>query len=125
MTEESAGLLDKAARAIRAAESLRRDGNLDFAAGRAYYAMLYVARALLGEAGVRPRKHGGVHTAFGEQFVKSGKLDAKYHRMLLDAYDRRLEGDYGISTAITEDDVDGMVRQAKEYLEMGRQNLGS
>jgi len=38
-------LLDKAARAIRAAERLVADGLSEFAAGRAYYAMFYVAEA--------------------------------------------------------------------------------
>jgi len=40
-------LLDKAARAIQAAQTLANQGDLDFAAGRAYYAMFYAAQALL------------------------------------------------------------------------------
>ena len=36
MKLESRRLLDKAARAIRAAETLLREGDADFAAGRAY-----------------------------------------------------------------------------------------
>ena len=36
MKPESRRLLDKAARAIRAAETLLREGDTDFAAGRAY-----------------------------------------------------------------------------------------
>jgi uncharacterized protein (UPF0332 family) len=42
-------LLDKAMRAIRAAEVLLEKGDAEFAAGRAYYAMFYVAQAMLGE----------------------------------------------------------------------------
>ena len=39
MKAESSRLLDKAARAIRAAETLLREDDADFSAGRAYYAM--------------------------------------------------------------------------------------
>ncbi len=42
-------LLDKALRAVHAAETLLRAGDTEFAAGRAYYAMFYAAQALLNE----------------------------------------------------------------------------
>jgi uncharacterized protein (UPF0332 family) len=41
MKEESGKLLDKAARAIKAAEILLKAGSVDFAAGRAYYAFFF------------------------------------------------------------------------------------
>jgi len=55
-------------------------GDLEFAAGRAYYAMFHVAQALLREKGFHYRKHAGVHAAYGEHFAKTGVLDRKYHR---------------------------------------------
>ena len=57
MKEPSRNLLDKAARAIHAAEVLLAAGEVDFAAGRAYYAMFYTPEALLYERGLRSRKH--------------------------------------------------------------------
>ncbi len=47
MSDPSKALLDKADRAIHAAQILRSEGDSDFAVGRAYYAMLYAAEALL------------------------------------------------------------------------------
>ncbi len=73
MKTETSGLLRKAVRAIAAAESLLRDGFPDFACGRSYYAMFYVAEALLAEAGLRFRKHSGVHAAFGERFAATSE----------------------------------------------------
>ena len=90
MKEGSRRLLDKAGRAIEAAETLLEKGYPEFATGRAYYAMFYIAEALLNEKELRFSKHGGVHGAFGENFVKTGLFDAKYHRWLLDAFDRRI-----------------------------------
>jgi uncharacterized protein (UPF0332 family) len=57
MKVETERLLDKAEHAIRAAEILLDADEGDFAAGRAYYAMFYVAEALLVERGRRFRKH--------------------------------------------------------------------
>ncbi|HWP62853.1 MAG TPA: HEPN domain-containing protein [Candidatus Binatia bacterium] len=90
---EGAKLLEKAARAIAAAERLVQDGFFDIAAGRAYYAMFYVAEAILAAKGLRFAKHGGVHAAFGQHVVKAGEMDPRYHRWLLDAFDRRVSAD--------------------------------
>ncbi len=125
MREEAKKFLEKASRAIRAAEILLRDGAVDFAAGRAYYAMFYTAEALLAEAGKRFRKHSGVHAAFGEEFAKSGRLDPKYHAWLLDAFDKRIQGDYGLEAVVTLEDVRGLIMQAREFLEEAHRFLGS
>jgi uncharacterized protein (UPF0332 family) len=95
MNEYSRKLLEKAVDAIEAAEILVDNGKSDVAAGRAYYAMFYVAEALLSEKGLTFSKHSGVHAAFGETFAKTKEMDPKFHRWLLDAFDKRLAGDYG------------------------------
>ncbi len=58
MNTDPSKLLEKARRAIQAAETLLQHGDADFAAGRAYYAMFYAAEALLNEKGFHSRKHG-------------------------------------------------------------------
>jgi uncharacterized protein (UPF0332 family) len=118
-------LLDKAGRAIRAAGTLLQDDNLDFAAGRAYYAMFYVAEALLHERDLRSKKHGGVHALFGEQFAKTGILDPKFHRWLLLAFNTRLIGDYGLTVTISKEDVMSMIDQAREFLGEAGKFLGA
>ena len=118
MTDETRKLLEKAKRALRAAETLQNAGDAEFAAGRAYYAMLHTAQALLRERGFRYRKHSGVHTAFGEHFAKAGLLDAKYHRWLLDAFDERLRGDYDFEVSLDTTHVGVRIEQAKEFIEV-------
>lgn len=49
MKPETGKLVEKAGRSIRAAERLLKEGDTDFAASRAYSAMLYVAEALFNE----------------------------------------------------------------------------
>ncbi len=123
MKEATGKLLEKASRAIVVAERLLEDEESDFAANRAYYAMFYIAEALLNERGVRFRKHQGVHAAFGKHFAKTGQLDAKYHQWVLSAFKKRIAGDYGMDVVITADQVKQMIEQAREFLEAARRYL--
>lgn len=122
MTSEARKLLDKAQRAIATAIRLKND-DPDFALARAYYAMFYTAEALLVDRGLRFRKHGAIHAAFGEQFIKQGSLDAKFHRWLLDAFDKRIQADYGVDVVLTRDDALATITQAEEFLAAVRQHL--
>ncbi|MBI3401803.1 MAG: HEPN domain-containing protein [Acidobacteria bacterium] len=76
MIADARKLVDKAQRAIATAVRLK-DDDPDFALARAYYAMFYAAEALLLDRGLRFRKHGAIHAAFGEQFIKKGILEPK------------------------------------------------
>jgi len=122
VTEDAHKLLNKAQRAVGAAARLK-DDDPDFAVARAYYAMFYAAEALLVDQGLRFRKHGAIHAAFGEQFIKGGILDAKFHRWLLDAFDKRIQADYGIDVALTAEDALATLRQAEQFLAAVRQHL--
>jgi uncharacterized protein (UPF0332 family) len=114
----------KASSALAAARTLLEAGDADFAAGRGYYAMFYAVQALLNEKGLRFRKHGGVHAAFGQHFAATGLMDAKYHRWLLDAFDKRIQGDYGIDAVVTREDVQRIIEQATEFVSQARHFLG-
>jgi uncharacterized protein (UPF0332 family) len=78
--------------------------------------MFYAAEALLDHHGSHFRKHAGVHSAIGEHFVKTGRLDMRFHRWLIAAFNKRIIGDYGVEADITPDEVRIMVTQAKEFL---------
>ena len=125
MTTETEKLLAKASRAIDAAGLLLRAGDVDFAAGRAYYAMFYVAEALLAEKGRRFSKHSAVQTAYGEEFAKTALIDPQFHRWLLDASDKRILGDYGVEAALTPDDVRIMLEHARAFLEAASHYLSA
>ncbi len=123
MKEVTAKFLDKAERAIHAAEKLRLGDDAEFAAGRAYYAMFYVASALLTEESFQFSKHSGVHAAFGLHFAKTGRMDAKFHRWLLAAYNKRVTDDYGVDIVLSGAEADEMIQQAWEFLQATRQFL--
>lgn len=123
MNEEARKLLEKAQRALRAGESLMKAGYEEFAVGRAYYAVFHTAQALLRHKDLRFRKHSSVHAAFGEHFAKTGAMDPKFHRWLLDAFDERLLGDYGLDAALDPGSVALRLAQAREFLAATRRFL--
>lgn len=123
MNDESAKLIEKAERALRAARLLQAEGEVDAAVNRSYYAMFYAASALLSNDGRRFRKHSAVHAALGEHFAKTGAIDTKYHRWLLDAFDLRTVGDYGVDVALTAADAQTTIEHAAEFLTAARARL--
>lgn len=123
MKEHSRKLLDKAIDAIEVAEGILDMDKPEMAAGRAYYAMFYIAEALLYERDLQFSQHGQVIAAYGKEFAKTKELDPKFHRWLRAGFDARISGDYDVDTNITKQFVADMINQAREFLETAREYL--
>ena len=123
MKEQTAKLLDKAQDSIEAADILLTNDKTDIAAGRAYYALFYIAEALLNEKGLQFSAHGDVIGAYGKEFSKTKLLDQKFHRWLIEGFDTRLIGDYHVDTKIEMDAVANMINQAREFFEAAQKYL--
>lgn len=116
MNDSVRELLDKSEQSIAAATLLLNDGYADFAAGRAYYAMFYAVEALLLNREMTFSKHSAVIAAFGKEFAKTGKMDARFHRAILNAFDLRNAGDYGSMHAVSEEQAKQALNDAVEML---------
>ena len=116
-------LLEKAIDTIEGAEILLDHGKTDLATGRAYYALFYIAEALLNEKGLQFSTHGAVIGAYGKEFSKTKLLDSKFHRWLRTGFDTRLISDYQVDTNIEVAIVADMINQAREFLEVAREYL--
>jgi uncharacterized protein (UPF0332 family) len=123
MKDYTGKLLDKAVDSIEGAEILLTNGKAEIAVGRAYYAMFYVAEALLNEKDLRFGKHGNVHAAYGEHFAKTKLLDPKFHRWLMNSFDARQIGDYAVDTGIETENALTVIHQAREFLAAARNYL--
>ncbi|MDP1713904.1 MAG: HEPN domain-containing protein [Anaerolineales bacterium] len=123
MKEHSSKLLDKALDTIEGAEGLLDMDKAEIAAGRAYYAMFYVAEALLYERDFQFSQHGQVIAAYGKEFAKTKELDPKFHRWLRAGFDTRISGDYDVDTDISREIVANMINEAREFLLTAREYL--
>jgi uncharacterized protein (UPF0332 family) len=50
-------------------------------------------------------------------------LDPKFHRWLLDAFDQRIEGDFGVEIVAIPQDALELINQAKEFLQTAKSFL--
>lgn len=123
MTPEQLALLDKAKRSMDAAKSLVEQGFYDFAVSRAYYAMFYVAEALLDRVGLAFSSHAAVISAFGQYLARSGKVPAEYHRQLIDAQAQRTRADYDPQPNLSRQDAELLISQAQAFLTTAQTNL--
>jgi uncharacterized protein (UPF0332 family) len=123
MTDDQTALVTKATDSVRAAEMLARDGYYGFAVSRAYYAMFYIAEAMLLEHELRFTSHAGVISAFGQHFSKTQKVPSEFHRYLLAAQDGRAEGDYDIHPKLTAEDAALTISHAYEFIQFAERLL--
>jgi uncharacterized protein (UPF0332 family) len=118
--------MSRARQDLQAADTNLREGFYAVAITRAYYAMFYAASALLARRGIARSRHGGVLSAFGEEFVKTGLIERAYAKMLANAFDSRLDSDYDLLFVADKDlaedvlgDARRFVARAADYLQQG------
>ena len=116
MTEEVKKLLEKAEHALEVAEELLKSGYPSDSASKIYYSMFYAAQALLKSEGIDVTKHSAVESSFGYYFAKPGRIDPKYHRMLIDARKIREMADYDIQEEIVEPVASLKIEEGKAFL---------
>jgi uncharacterized protein (UPF0332 family) len=118
-------LLFNAEETLHPADILLKEEYLRDAVNRAYYAIFYVAEALLNEKDLRYSKHGTVHGAFAQHFIKTKIFDAKYHKLLTGAFRRRMLGDYDEVARFSSEEVIEILEQAGEFLQATKKYLVS
>ena len=123
MTPQQEGLLRKAARRIRSARVLVAEGDYDSAVSRAYYAMFYVAEALLLSKGLAYSKHSAVIAAFGREFVRGGVVPVELHAHLREASDARNVADYQADSDLTEETTVVHISRAERFMAVGEEIL--
>ncbi len=110
---------------LAAARDNLRLRHLRASVSRAYYAMFYAVTALLGSRGLWRSKHQGLIAAFGEHFVKQGLVDTRYGRMLHDAFEARLDGDYAPHPDLNPASASKLIADAEDFVTCVRQMLAA
>lgn len=116
MKKEVQRLLEKADHALEVAESLYKQGFAQDATSKLYYAMFYASQALLKSEDIEVIKHSAVESALGYHFAKTGRIDPKYHRMLINARKVRENIDYDIQEETIEPMAILKLEDGKEFV---------
>jgi len=114
--------LDLAAEKLDVARELLDLSRFDDTVSKAYYVMFYAAKAALLTAGVVDvHRHTGVISFFGKQFVKTGKVDRRYSKILSNALDARLDADYDPKRRAIREDAEQAIADAEVFLAKARE----
>ncbi|HAH20699.1 MAG TPA: HEPN domain-containing protein [Candidatus Omnitrophica bacterium] len=117
------GYLAKAEEKLRVAKTLLKNEGYDDCVSRAYYCAFHAAQALLLTEGFSANTHQGVLNFFGLNFVKTGRFDRKFGKILSTLKDERENGDYEIYSAIDEEVAKVAVKEAEDFLKEARHYL--
>ena len=97
-----------------------------FSAAQSYYTIFYLAQAMLETKGLSFSSHSAVVAAYGREFAKTGLLDPKFHRYIIDAQERREVGHYGSAhEEVTEEQALESFHWAGEFMEAVKEYLGA
>lgn len=110
-------MMNKAHRALKAAQRHLADADFDFAASRCYYAAFYAIEAALLTKGVTRSTHSGAIAAFSEQFIKPGFFPAEFGAKTSRLSRERQTGDYEFDISVTADDAADDRRAAAELVD--------
>jgi uncharacterized protein (UPF0332 family) len=123
MTEEVKRYIEKAEKSLKVAKELFGREYFEDACSKAYYVMFYSAQALLKNIGIDVSKHSAVVAKFGQHFAKTGKVDPKYHRFLIDAKKKRETANYDVFSLMDEETAKERISWADEFLKRIKKEL--
>ena len=99
-------------------------GHARFSAAQSYYTIFYLAEAVLLSKGLAFSSHSAVVAAYGKEFAKTGFLDPKFHRYIIDAQERREVGHYGDEgEEVTDQEARESFQWAGEFMEAAKAYL--
>ncbi|MFQ5891594.1 MAG: HEPN domain-containing protein [Candidatus Methanofastidiosia archaeon] len=109
-------LIRKAEKFLETAKLAFGSGDYDSCASRCYYAMFFMAEAVLLTKDSKASSHKGVISLFGKHFVKTKIFERELGKALSDAYDKRLIGDYGVGFEILEEEAEDLLETSQNFV---------
>lgn len=116
MKPDSKSLIRKAGESLEAARLLHDQGHYDFAAGRSYYSMYYMAEAALLEKDSSYSSHRAIHSAFFHEFVETEIVERRHHQSFIRGFQLRQAGDYAGFASVSREQSDNLLIRTNEFL---------
>ncbi|GAC1313987.1 MAG: hypothetical protein NVSMB2_02790 [Chloroflexota bacterium] len=125
MNELTERNLVKASRAVRAACVLLDAGHPDFAASRAYYALVYTAAALLNEEDLELAEHLDLYGRVAARFARSKWIDPHILDWLDEAQRLQRLADYDAAASVSHQQARVAIEHARAFESAARHHLDS
>lgn len=95
------------------------------AASALYYTFFHLVQALFAMHEIEASTHAGLKTLFSLKFIKEGKMDAHWGKVLSQLFANRQEGDYGDFLILQEDDIIPLVTEVEQFRNVILQQLST
>jgi len=108
--------MEKAIDDLETSEIMFKNNKFSQSINRSYYAMFHAVRSLLALRQFDSQKHSGIISYFNQHFIKSGKFEVEYSKMLTTAFKFRSDSDYKDFYVITREDAEIQLENAKKFI---------
>jgi uncharacterized protein (UPF0332 family) len=115
----------RAEKSLNSAKILVKNNYFQDAISRCYYGILHAAKAALLVENINVSSHKAVRRLFGQQIIKTGKLDSKYAKILASIQDDRVRADYDVIYLAEEEDVKESLKIAEDFLNAIKEYLNT
>lgn len=109
--------IEKAEKTIKEAKDCASMGHWTLAANRLYYALFYIANALLVDKGMFAKTHAGMIAKINEHFIRTGILTKEEGRTISILQNMRNTGDYDDCFDWTKEDVEPFFKKTQDLID--------
>jgi uncharacterized protein (UPF0332 family) len=108
--------LEQAKNTISEIDVLINNHLFKVAVNRIYYGMFYALLALALKYNYKTSRHGQLIGWFNATFIKTGKIDKKFGKLIHIAFENMSDVDYGVFIDFSEDDVLQKYCEMKKFI---------
>ena len=108
--------MEKAKEDLEASELMYKNGKFSQSINRSYYAIFHAVRALLASDKFDSQKHSGIISYFNQNYIKTGKIEVEFSKMLTSAFKIRSDSDYKDFYIVAQEDAELQLDNAKKFL---------
>lgn len=108
--------LQQARETVEVVDLLLKNNKYAAAVNRIYYGMFYTLLALSIKYNFESSKHKQLIGWFNKGFIKTGKVEKQYAKILMKAYENRTTGDYETFIEFEQDEVYQLFEDMKQYI---------
>jgi len=109
--------IEQAGETVQDVHLLIKNNRLRSAINRIYYGMFYSLLALGLAHHFETSKHSQLIGWFNKNFIHSGKLNAKYGKIINKAFNRRTKGDYDAFVKFEKEIVEEMYIEMQDFIQ--------
>ena len=108
--------LNKSDENLQVANLLLESGHYSESLNRSYYAIFHSLRGLLAYDEFDSKKHSGIISYFNQYYVKLGKFEKEYSRILNESFMIRNKSDYDDFYIASKEEAKNQIESAKGFI---------